>query len=80
MASFRGKMWEPVGNSYRLVGTTIRVYHWNSGEKARYMIEAWEVGSEEPRSMTKIIPGRGQAAKDEAIRCALEIAEKYKKK
>ena len=37
--TFRGKQWQRNGNHYALVGTKVRVYQWNSGANANFMVE-----------------------------------------
>ena len=69
MRNFREKCWKRGGNAYRLVGTNIQIYVWNSGEKANFLLE------EGGRTYT--IPGKGARARDFAIRKAYELAEHH---
>ena len=74
--TFRGKQWESNGNHYTLVGTEIRVYQWNTGKNANFMVTA---GFSSYHHIEKTIPGKGQAARDAAIEYALSIQDKYRK-
>lgn len=72
--NFRGKQWERNGNHYRLVGTQVRVYFWNTGAKQTYMIEVLGLSVHSRNMWT--IPGKGADARDKAIKMAFELANK----
>lgn len=72
--TFRGKMWERNGNHYTLVGTEIKIYQWNSGENANFLVTA---GFRNSNHIEKSFQ-KGAEARDKAITFALSIADKYK--
>ena len=72
--TFRGKMWERNGNHYTLVGTEIKIYQWNSGENANFLVTA---GFRNSNHIEKSFQ-KGAEARDKAITFALSIANKYK--
>ena len=70
-----GPEWIGAANSKRLKGTSVIIRFWGKGPAQTYRVEAIP----DPRSgpgigYSHIIPGRGNAAKAEAIKTALEIA------
>lgn len=65
--NFRGKQWKKEGNAYRLVGTKIKVYQWNTGAKANFLIEESGKG-------THTVHGKGAEARDRAISMEYQMA------
>ena len=71
--TFRGKQWQRNGNHYALVGTKVRVYQWNSGANANFMVEL--LGTKPWEQNTWTIDGKGSQARDRAIQKAMELAK-----
>lgn len=71
--NFRGKEWKRDCNHYSLVGTNVRVYQWNTGANANFMVEV--LGRKPWEQSTYTIPGKGACARDTAIAKALELAK-----
>lgn len=65
--TFRGKRWQRNGNHFWLVGTNIAIYQWNTGANANFMVEERGKG-------TYTVHGKGAAARDTAIKMALDLA------
>ena len=72
--NFRGKDWSRHGNHYTLADTSIRVYFWNSGKNANFMVEA---GTTNADHINVTIHGKGPEARDAAITTAYNLREKY---
>ena len=74
---FYSKEWENRGQGKHLRGFRIIVRQYNSGKDANFLLEAYRdtytQGSEVP-NICRSIPGKGAAARVEAIRQAKEIA------
>ena len=70
--TFRGKDWQRYGNHYELVGTSIKVYQWNSGKNANFLVTA---GYRISESKEITINGKGQDARDAAIAKAFELRD-----
>jgi hypothetical protein len=71
MLNFKGKRWVREGNAYRLAGTRFKIYQWNSGKNANFLIEETGKG-------TITVHGKGETARDWAIRKVFEMMEDYK--
>lgn len=71
--TFRGKEWQRFGNHYNLVGTQINVYFWNTGKNAWFMVTA---GYRKSNYIQKSF-AKGETARDDAIKYALSIKNKY---
>ena len=71
--TFRGKQWERLGNRYRLVGTQVEVYQWNSGKEANFLVTA---GYRNSNHRERTFP-KGEGARDAAIAYAMSLAEQY---
>lgn len=67
MLNFRGKQWRREGNAYRLVGTKFKIYQWNSGKNANFLIEETGRG-------TYTVHGKGETAREDAIHKVYELA------
>lgn len=67
MLNFRGKQWRREGNAYRLVGTKFKIYQWNSGKNANFLIDDLGGG-------TYTVHGKGEMARENAIRKVYELA------
>ena len=74
MLTFKGREWEHSGNHFNLVGTKVRVYQWNSGKNANFMIEI--LGKRPFEKNTITVPGKGQEAREKAIIMAHKLASK----
>lgn len=70
MLNFRDKKWKRDCNHYNLVGTPYSIYQWNSGAKANFMIEV--IGERAIETIT--VHGKGEAARDSAIRTVYKLA------
>jgi hypothetical protein len=73
--TFRGKDWQRYGNHYDLVGTSIKVYQWNSGKNANFLVSA---GYRISESKEITISGKGQDARDRAIETAYSLRDSGK--
>ena len=70
---FRGKEWKRCGNHYDLDGTSIKIYQWNSGKNANFLVTAGYRNSDHvEKSFSK-----GGQARDLAIGYAYSIRDKY---
>lgn len=71
--TFRGKEWKRYGNHYNLVGTEINVYFWNTGKNANFLVTAgYRISNHIEKSFAK-----GETARDNAIKYALSLKDKY---
>ena len=68
------RIFEHSRNHYNVIGTSINIYHWNSGKNTNYLVVA---GYKDNAHIEKTIPGKGPAARENAIIFALSIREKY---
>ena len=76
MKTFRGREWIRQGNWYSLAGTEIRVYQWNSGSRANFLVTAgFRQSTHIERSFAY-----GPEARTAAIEYALSLREKYPRK
>ncbi len=77
---FSPSEWKTSGNTKRLKGHLIKVFQWNTGAEANFMIEASETADggrklhPRGRYISQTIPGYGPDARDAAIRMAMELA------
>ena len=78
---FKPSEWENRGQSKKLRGYRIIIRQYNSGKDSNFYLEAWGdsyacLRGERPApSVGRTIPGKGSAARCEAIRQAKSLAE-----
>ena len=73
--TFRGNKWKRNGNHFNLVGTRVRIYQYNTGKNANFMVEI--IGIPVTHKSTFTIPKKGAEARDIAIKTAFILANKY---
>lgn len=77
---FNPKEWENLGQAKKFRGHRIKVFQYNTGKNAKFYLEAWGDpyarmrGLKPAPSVGRVINGRGQEAREEAIRQAKELA------